>query len=146
MVLSHENANDVKPNVHDSDVAHPQCSCPSGTSGNHCEKFTPCLKETTEKFCPHYDKYILLENDSYRCLCHKNAILSKQTKFVSIKIVTCFVVNGECSEHNGNANCECDQGFEGESCELKVDVCEKIGDVCGRNGKCVSNSADGTWK
>ena len=110
-----------------------ECNCASGWKGDACDQVnTVCSQDQIDNLT--CDKgNCVLEDGVPTCEC----IAGFSGADCSVPVCDPVCVNGTCveGENQGDPNvCDCNEGFEGDSCETQIDPCDDLPCV---NGSCI---------
>uniref|UniRef100_A0A1I8PY45 Protein crumbs n=1 Tax=Stomoxys calcitrans TaxID=35570 RepID=A0A1I8PY45_STOCA len=104
------------------------CYCPTGYSGDRCEKLEPCT----------------LNNCQEPMICAQNKCICPQDKVCTQCASQPCRNGGMCSDlPNGDYECKCPAGWTGRNCVKDVDECAISPKICG-NGIC--KNEEGSYK
>ncbi|XP_073817054.1 cell polarity complex component crumbs isoform X3 [Musca autumnalis] len=104
------------------------CYCPTGYSGDRCEKMETCTLANCQ------DPMVCSQN---KCICPENKICTQCASQPCRN-------GGVCSDlNNGGYECKCPAGWTGRNCLKDVDECSISPKICG-NGIC--KNEDGSYK
>ncbi|KRZ26957.1 Neurogenic locus Notch protein, partial [Trichinella pseudospiralis] len=119
-----------------------ECICDPGYTGYFCEKLidmcytlNPCRR----------GRCVSMIN-GFKCICPEGYMgMACEQKYESCNSDLCHN-GGTCYMVEDELRCHCLPGFKGANCARKNDICKRHKNICGRNGKCIYDEANGQIK
>lgn len=115
------------------------CDCTDHFFGSRCEQLrnpcqsSPCLNEGACTFTRNPFNYF--------CLCRNNFRGRHCEDYLDECLANPCTNGGTCVSSENDFKCSCREGYDGEFCEIKLDLCSN---VCEEGSSCVISQ--GTWK
>ncbi|TKR73273.1 hypothetical protein L596_020605 [Steinernema carpocapsae] len=109
------------------------CKCGPSYSGDLCQKHAGFC---ASKPCQNNGECIE-QLTGYRCQCSSE--WSGRDCDTPVPQCKCENPHHECNFVNKKQVCNCPEGFEGDKCDKRIDICDKINN-CQNGGQCIGNS------